>query len=281
MSMDEARTEEERTNIKTLFGKALVYTLGISVVYGLAVYFLCQNDKAMAAFPSLFVNGVIVIYFLTIFALFFKAYPSRQRYLARVLATEHAGNYPPAAYEYRSNATLLGMPLLHVRIGDRFDDARGPLKAWIAIGSSNAVGMIFASGGVATAPIAFGGIAIGFVSFGAISFGLLSLGACAVGGLAYGGLAIGWQAFGALAFGWKAAMGVLAAAFDFASGGIAWGAQANNDAARQFIAQNWFFQIAQTWLKHGILVLLIWIVPTALQARIVARARRREESHNS
>jgi hypothetical protein len=194
------------------------------------------------------------------------------------LANQYAGNYPPAAYEYRSRSSLFGLPLVHVRLGDRFDVMRGPVKAWIAIGSSHAVGVIFAFGGIAIAPVSFGGIAIGLLPFGAIAMGMFSIGAISFGVWSFGALAVGWQANSGCAIAWNAAMGGMAFAHDFALGGIAHAAQANTEIARQFIRQTWFFRCAQTVSNHGIWLMLAWVIPMALVARVVARARRRREN---
>jgi hypothetical protein len=176
---------------------------------------------------------------------------------------------------------LFGLPLVHIRIGDRFDVLRGPVKAWIAIGSSHAVGVIFASGGIAVAPVCFGGIAIGLLPYGAIAMGMFPFGACSLGIWAYGALAIGWQTFGGCAVAWNAATGGMAVAHYFALGGQAHAAQANTEIARQFIQQSLFFRCAQIVSKHGFLVAFGWTIPLILQARIVARARRRQEQGNA
>jgi len=224
----------------------------------------------------------IVIYFLTIGAVVFASLAGRRRYLAGVLANQYSGNFPPAAYEFRSRWSLLGLPLIHVRLGDRFDVMRGPVKAWIAIGSSHAVGVLFASGGLAVAPVSFGGMAIGLLPFGAISLGIFSYGAISLGVWAYGGLAVGWQVFCGCGFAWNAAMGGVAFAHDFAGGAIAHAAQANTEIARQFFQQNWFFRCSKTIAEHSLLMmLLVWVIPMTLQARIVARARQRREQANS
>jgi hypothetical protein len=223
----------------------------------------------------------IVLYFLTLMAFVLRSFPYRRRYLGKILAEQYAGQFPEAAFEYRSRLSLFGLPLIHVRIGDRFDVLRGPVKAWIAIGSSHSVGVIFASGGLAVAPISFGGIAIGLLPFGAISIGAVAIGAIALGVWANGGLVVGWQAAGGCAIAWNAAMGGLAMAHDYALGGFARAIQANTDIAKQFFAQNLFFRIAQALSNHSLLTMLIWIIPVSLQARIVARARRRSEQANA
>ena len=190
-------------------------------------------------------------------------------------------NFPPSAFEYRSRLSLFGLPLVHVRVGDRFDILRGPVKAWIAIGSSHAVGVIFASGGTAIAPVSFGGVAIGLLPFGAISIGIFSLGAISLGVWTFGGLAIGWQAHGGCAIAWNAAVGGMAIARDFADGSIAHAAQVNTEIAAQFFRQSLFFRCAKIVSDHGIWLMLCWIIPLALQSRITARARRRREQENS
>jgi hypothetical protein len=170
---------------------------------------------------------------------------------------------------------LLGLPLLHIRIGDRFDLVRPPVKAWIAIGSSHAVGMIFAAGGIAVAPICFGGIGIGIVSYSAVALGIISSGPVCLGVWAYGALAIGWQVVCSCGLAWNAVTGGVAIAHDFAIGGIAHAAQANTEIARQFILQAPYFRAAQVVSRYHLW--MIWVIPVILQSWIVARARRRWE----
>ncbi|HSY42552.1 MAG TPA: hypothetical protein VK811_01490, partial [Candidatus Acidoferrum sp.] len=150
-------------------------------------------------------------------------------------------------------------------------------KAWIAIGSSYAVGVIFAAGGIAVAPICFGGIGIGIVSYAGIALGIGASGPIALGIWAYGALAIGWQICCGCGIAWNAATGGVAIAHDFALGGIAHAVQANTDIARQFFQQAPFFRFAQ-WVSHYNLW-MIWIVPVVLQSWIVRRARRQWEQN--
>jgi RNA polymerase sigma factor (sigma-70 family) len=278
MSMDEARSEEERVHVRTLFRNSLLVALALSIVLAAPLFWASRNHGGNSLFWGLWFSATIVIYFLTVLVFALGTLAARRRYLARVLAKEFAGNFPPAAYEYRSSTCLFGLPLIHVRLGDRFDVVRGPVKAWIAIGSSHSVGVIFATGGIAVAPVSFGGIAIGLLPFGAISMGMLSLGAISLGVWAYGGLAVGWQAFCGVGFAWNAAMGGIAFAHDFALGGIAHAAQANTDAAKQFIQQSLFFRCAQPISNHGLLLMLLWVIPVTLMARLVKRARRKQEN---
>jgi RNA polymerase sigma factor (sigma-70 family) len=276
MSMDEAHSDEERGHVKTLFRRSLAVTVIISSALAVPLFWAFGNRTSM--FWSLLFCQTIVIYFLTIFSFAAASLPARRRYLAGLLAREHAGIFPPAAYEYRSRFSLFGLPLIHVRIGDRFDLLRGPVKAWIAIGSSHAIGLLFASGGIAIAPVSFGGIAVGLVPFGAIGAGLISLGAISLGVWSFGGLAFGWQACGGCAVAWNAVTGGLAFAHDFADGGIAYAAQANTKAAAQFLQQNLFFRCARLISDHAVWLMLFSMIPVTLMSRVVARARRRREN---
>lgn len=113
--------------------------------------------------------------------------------------------------EYKSKATLFGIPLVHVATG--IDPKTG--KKRVAKG-------IIALGDVAVGVFAAGGTAFGGVTFGGMSFGLLSLGGLAVGLLAaIGGLAVGGFAFGGVAIGGVAVGGVAVGYYAF--GGGAWG----------------------------------------------------------
>jgi predicted Ser/Thr protein kinase len=140
---------------------------------------------------------------------------------------------PPARWqgpgaEYRSKATLFGLPLVHIATG--YDPATGKqrvAKGIIAIGDL-AVGVL-AIGGGAFGGIALGGGAIGLLSFGGFSIGLLvALGGLAVGGLAFGGGAIGVIAVGGGALGY------------YAFGGQAWGVHALGGTANDPEAVKFF-----------------------------------------
>jgi RNA polymerase sigma factor (sigma-70 family) len=280
MSMDEAQTDQERFYIKKLFRNSLFVALAISALLAGPLFWFLRAQPGTALVWGLLFCQTLGIYFLTILVFVIRSIAPRKRYLAKILAENYHGHFPPAAYEFRSRMHLFGLPLVHVRLGDRFDIVRGPVKAWIAIGSSHSVGVIFASGGIAIAPISFGGIAIGILPFGAMAFGIFPVGAIAIGAWAYGALAIGWQIFCGCGVAWNAAEGGMAFARDFAWGGIVHAAQANTEIAKAFIRQNLFFRCAFAISNHSLLMMLAWIIPMALQARVVARARRRREQNN-
>lgn len=119
-------------------------------------------------------------------------------------------------YEYKSQRTLWGLPLVHIHLQDNgFARAKG----------------IIAVGNVATGLISAGIFSCGLVSVGIVSLGLLlSIGCLAAGALAAGAAAAGLVALGGFAWGWLAlggfakgvyAAGGLACASRIAIGGVA------------------------------------------------------------
>ena len=101
-------------------------------------------------------------------------------------------------YEYRSQTTLFGVPLVHINV-----------SRW---------GLRWARG-----IIAVGNLATGVISLGGLSAGLLSVGGIGLGGLVLGGLGLGLAAFGGLAIGALFALGGLACSLGLAVGGCAVG----------------------------------------------------------
>ncbi|HEX5398894.1 MAG TPA: sigma-70 family RNA polymerase sigma factor, partial [Verrucomicrobiae bacterium] len=121
MSLDEAETDEERFHIKKFFKNSLFATLAISAVLAAPLYCACRNLNERMTFWELLFAMSIAVYFLSCCYFGFSTLAARRRYLAQTLAQNHHGKFPPAACEFRSRATLLGLPLLHIRLGDRFD----------------------------------------------------------------------------------------------------------------------------------------------------------------
>ena len=95
-------------------------------------------------------------------------------------------------YEYKSQRTLFGLPLVHIRLGDR---GTGVAKGVLAIGNY-AVGIF-----------TIGGFSLGLVSIGGLSVGLLAIGGAAAGLFAMGGGAFGVYAAGGGAFASEIAIG--------------------------------------------------------------------------
>lgn len=108
------------------------------------------------------------------------------------------------SYEYQSDATFMGYPLIHICLNS-FKTAKGI----IAIGNRS-VGFI-SIGGFSAGVLAFGGISLGIFSFGGLAISAL---------IAMGGLAVGYDmAFGGLAMAYHFSVGGLAIAHDLAIGG--------------------------------------------------------------
>jgi len=150
--------------------------------------------------------------------------------------------------EYRSRATLFGLPLVHWRsfgkVAGRPGEKVQPAIGWIACGE-RAYGILYASGGIAVGGISTGALSIGLLSFGGLSIGLLGFRGFAIGVLALGGGAIGWVASGGMALGWHAAMGGMVAAHELAYGGAALGNHVNDSVAREFFLRHRWLDFRQ------------------------------------
>ncbi len=136
---------------------------------------------------------------------------SRQAVMCPHCGTSRKGF--PYGREFRSKATLFGLPLVHIVYGPNVDPTTGRIR--VAKG-------IVAIGGISVGAVSIGGLSIGLFSFGGLSLGDIALGGLAIGlGAAIGGLAIGTIAIGGCAIGWTAL------------GGAAFGAHAFNGANAQ------------------------------------------------
>ena len=99
-------------------------------------------------------------------------------------------------YEYKSERTFNGLPLVHVHIGFGLKKAKGI----IAIGNI-ATGLI-SIGLVSTGFLSFGLVGLGLISFGLLSIGLLTaFGSISIGAFSVGAIAIGLVTIGALSMG--------------------------------------------------------------------------------
>jgi hypothetical protein len=143
--------------------------------------------------------------------------------------------------EYKSKATIFGIPLFHYATG--VDPRTGRKR--IAKG-------IIAVGDMAIGAVSFGGLAMGGVTLGGASLGLMSLGGCSVGLiLAIGGLAIGFAALGGGAIGGIAIGG--GAIGYYAFGGSGWGVHPMMPMLHdeQGVA---FFE----WIKNHVNLISLW-----------------------
>jgi len=271
----EARSDEERGYVKSFFRKVWVITFGAFVLFASGFLWLGGNHFHGDDMISVLFVGLVLIYLFTVFFIAAIGMHQRRAYYSKILAQEHGGIFPNPAWEYRSETKFLGLPLVHIRIGDRFDVLKRPVKAWIAMGNY-AIGGLAAFGGVAIAPFSIGGLAVGVFGLGGFVFGVFPLGALALGVWAFGGLAIGWQAFGGGAIAWSAAAGNFALAHDFAIGNVTRAAQAGNSVARQFIESNLFFRCIEFINSHWFPINFLWITPLLIQWWLVARKRRQQ-----
>jgi len=270
-----AQSEEERRGVKIIFGRLGLITLALFIPVAAVILWLTRNQPDRSYLSGLFAAILVLIFLPTIWILALTSARQGREYYRRVLTEEYAGVFPKPSCEYRSKATLFGLPLVHIRIGDRFAALKKPVKAWIAIGNM-AIGGLFACGGGAIAPVSMGGFSLGLLSFGGLALGGVALGGIAAGVWPlFGGVIIGWQAFdGCFAIGWNAAVGAFALAHDFALGRFVHAAQANNEVARHFIFPNPFFRCAEFIQRHWLWLNLIWAIPFFVMWRVSRRVKR-------
>ena len=197
---------------------------------------------------------------------------------------EEAANRPPTnvapatpwlfrAFEYRSRRTLLGLPLIHIRMHQTGNAGQTlPAVGWIAIGNI-ARGGLFAFGGLAIAPVCLGGCAVGLLALGGFGVGVFSFAGAAFGVWAVGGVATGYLASGGAALGWLGACGGVAVAHDFAVGGAAAAQHVNDDAARAFVQNSEFFRWAK-WLSQHAMILL-WLPLGIVVGQVIGLRRKR------
>ena len=275
IGLEESRNEAERRYVKSFFRRISMVTAGLFVLSAAPILWAHPGPFAHSSLLGVLFSEFIIIYFFTMFVFFMASGPRHRQYYSKVLAEEHAGVFPEAAWEYRSRASFLGLPLVHIRIGDRFDVLRGPVKAWFAV-ANYSIGGLFAFGGIAIAPVCIGFCGIGLLPFAAIAIGLLPIGAIAIGVWAVGGLVIGWQSLGCFAVAWNAAVGNVSLARDAANGTLAWAAHIINGVAQDLIELNPFFRFAEATADYSLWFNLLWVVPCIIQWRIIAAKRRCE-----
>ena len=281
IGMDEAHSEEERQFIKTFYRRILIVTLTLTAVLGVGLLFLRQPHFSNAAKFGMLFMGAVIFYLLTVFVSMFFASAGRRNYYSKILAEKHAGVIPKPALEYRSHATFLGLPLVHIRIGDRFDMLQKPVKAWIAMGNI-AIGGLFAFGGIAVAPFAIGFCGIGLIPFSGIAIGLIPIGGIALGGWTYGGLAIGWQSLGCFAIALNTAAGNIAIARDYAMGHIAVATHVNGAIPDlKSLLPSWYSSGGEFLQRYSLWMNFLWITPLFLQWRVVKKQKMQDATINN
>lgn len=138
-------------------------------------------------------------------------------------------HYERWRYEYKSERTLWGLPLVHINLcANGFCWARGVVAignfstGLVSIGAISAG--LFSFGAISVALLALGAMTLGLVSAGAVAVGLLACGGFSLGLVSFGGAAVGQFAVGGVACGGKLAIGSVASA-PVAIGEAAEGAQ--------------------------------------------------------
>jgi hypothetical protein len=111
--------------------------------------------------------------------------------------------------------------------------------------------------------LAIGGGAVGLFSFAGMAIGIWAL----------GGAAIGYAASGGGAAAWLAATGGCAIARDFALGGLGGAAHFNDQAARAFVAQDFFFRHVASLMQQA--MFLVWL-PLGLVLWQMLRVRKQQ-----
>ena len=282
---------ESVKNTRTPRERALVKRFGLFILLGGIVFFAACSLFADYLFPRLWKHHPVLVLALAwtiglAWAVFAFGFSWRHNRALRQLREDEQQRHPELfrenppleTFEYRSRATLFGLPLVHWRSFGKVrrpNEKVQPAIGWIACGE-RAYGILYASGGIAVGGISMGGLSIGLVSFGGLSIGLLAFGGFAIGAVALGGMAIGWVASGGMALGWHAAMGGMVAAHELACGGAALGNHVNDPVAREFFQRHRWLDFTQAGPRN-----LFWLLcfgPMCLQTMFWIWWRRKMEA---
>ncbi len=262
---------------RRLMEAAAVRTLIMSVVLTLAILaatLLQRLDNGMV----LYLIAMLIIMISFASAIVASAI-HLQRQIKAICESKDIDNTPnPSALRRRFNAyrwvgrryttrwKLLGIPLMDVQFSDlEFGEPsttnRKSAWGWFAFGD-NAVGIIFAAGGIARGLVAMGGIAIGGMAFGGLAVGGIGLGGGSIACIAIGGGAIGYDSAGGAAVAWNSAAGGVEIANHFAAGGFAMANDIKLDASnitKQELASTsllWLLQwyVQNIWYANAIVI---------------------------
>lgn len=271
--LDGSRTPLERRHVV----KTAIALIGISIGFCVVMFLL-----RMAALEWYEHSGYIAIasqMLVFAFILFMPVATFRLLNTTRALRTAERKRRPDLfldpkdhvgskSGEYKSKATLFGVPLVHAKYATP-DVGDGPAFGWIAAGD-RAYGVLFAWGGFAVAPISVGLVSVGFLTCGTVGLGVLSTGMVSIGLVAFGAVAVGVNAFASLsALGWEMASGGgFAIAKEYAWSVLAFGRHANDEVAQAAISN---VATAQSQLIVFCLIATLVIVPVALYAKQVRK----------
>jgi RNA polymerase sigma factor (sigma-70 family) len=275
--LDQSRTpRERRVVVKTVivsFGSAMVFLFLLWILRGFAT----TNGEQRALWAAVAQAWVIATGLA-----WWGGARGLLKYLRKLRGEERQAHpecflHPADAVgsstgEFKSRATLWGVPLVHVRFASP-EPGSPPVVGWIAAGD-RAYGLILAWGLFAVAPVSVGAVAVGIFSVGSLGLGVVTIGTLAVGALAVGCAAIGVKALAWLsALGWQSAQsGGFAIARVAAEGPLAFATHANDPVARQLLGHP---QAEQHVMIFLIVAALFTLVPVTLYAREVRRRMRR------
>lgn len=280
--LDSAESPRERELMLRQAGWMIGLVIGFLIVLGLAMPFVAKIWREHTAAAIALGTAVPLIYVGLLIAVIVQF----NRALTRLRAEEASQRSPEAiarhaevwkTFEYKSPWTFLGLPLVHVRSGRPRGEKLRPAVGWVAIGDVS-IGVLLSFGSVALGGICCGGVSLGLVSLGGVALGAFAFGGMAVGYCALGGLAIGYLAHGGCALALHAAGGGMAVAREFALGGSAYAAHANDALARQTIESHTFFRVSDAIMRQPLLINLVWM-PMLLvfwQVQRVRRARQQQ-----
>lgn len=273
IGLDQSRTPRERRAVVVTTAACFFGCLAfLGVLWGLVQAALrwWELRAVFAVICQVLVVGFVLGAPLGLVRLmaFFRRLRSDERQRHPGLFAADRDRVGSSAGVFRSRATLLGVPLVHVRFSSP-DVGEGPVVGWIAAGD-RAYGLLAAWGAVAVAPVSVGAFAVGFLSVGAVSVGVIGLGTFGTGLLAIGGIAVGLQAYAWLsALGWFAARsGGFGIAHVAAEAPVAFARHANDPTAHRLLTdpngqhhQLWFF----------IVVAVATLIPVTLYTRAVRK----------
>ena len=264
-SIRNTHSQRERQFVVGLSKIVWIFAISFTVAESAAVWLGIRYWQSHPLVIATAIIALLVTYSAGL--LFLIIWGNRRQRLIRTEETPNLPASPGQPFEYRSKS-FLGVPMLHVVSGKMVDGKMVIARGWIAIGDQ-AHGILFAAGGIAVGAISCGGVSFGLISLGGISIGALSLGGLAIGIDALGGCAIGYIAAGGGAFAWHAAYGGLAIAHDFALGGQAMAAHANDAIARNYLTRgtvvtSLFRFLIKPWTE---LCLLAWVLLAMLWQR--------------
>lgn len=256
---------------RDLMRRSFIGSMAISAVFLAGGFFWAWRQKAPFFGPGVF-SLLWSFLFLAVLGIWCWRMGVKSREMVRIEQKKGTSELPRTPIrmwlqkwegrKWNSPATFLGWPLISIAFTDPDRDfsgvndfSKGIARGWIALGDK-AYGLIafgnFAVGGFAFGSLsfglfAFGGLAAGGIAFGGATLAVLSLGGLALGFAALGGASFGWWAFGGSAIGYEAASGGFAAAREYAVGGVAYAAHANDSVANRFVEDHAFFHLGNAW----------------------------------